>query len=132
MKTFSTAAILLSVTSTLTQAKSFPSRGNAGERRQTKTYSLVDKYQGQNFFQCVDVPLFDDNVNGRSKEYRTWNFFSSPDPTHGSVNYLNQGDATGSGLASVDPTTGVLTLAVDDTNTLPEGTNRNSYVIDHA
>ena len=54
-------------------------------------------------------------------------FYDQPDPTHGLVNYLGQGDAQNAGLAYVqgDNTT---VLAVDSTTSLQSGQNRNSYV----
>jgi hypothetical protein len=79
-------------------------RNNGG-----RSFKLVDLYQGATFFDG-------------------WEFFSSPDPTHGNVNYLNAGDAFSKGLAFVqqDNTT---VLAVDDTTFLPEGANRDSVRI---
>lgn len=71
--------------------------------------TLVDKFAGKNFF--------DD-----------WDFFTSPDPTHGNVQYVSQAEATSSGLASVGDDN-VTLIAVDDTTTLPVGGNRKSVRI---
>lgn len=77
-------------------------------QRQSASYSLVDTFQGDSFFDG-------------------FGFFTDADPTHGSVNYVSQDTAQTNGLAGV--TNGVARIAVDSTSTLPMGTNRNSVRI---
>ena len=71
-----------------------------------ETVSLV-------WFHFIDIDL-----------HSQWNFFTGPDPTHGLVNYQNQGDAQSKTLAYLDGDTVV--LAVDDITTLQPGQNRDS------
>ncbi|KAF9454288.1 glycoside hydrolase family 16 protein [Macrolepiota fuliginosa MF-IS2] len=59
--------------------------------------------------------------------FSQWKFFSNEDPTHGLVNYQNQGDASSKHLAYVDR--GVAVLAVDDTTVLQPGQKRDSVRI---
>lgn len=74
-----------------------------------QAYKLEDMYKGQTF------------LDG-------WDFFTGPDPTHGLVRYVNAEEAAASKLAFVqaDNTT---VLAVDDTNRVAVGSNRNSVRI---
>lgn len=76
--------------------------------RSKPVYVLQDHYQGQSFL--------DD-----------WTFFTSPDPTHGMVNYLSKEAAIKNKLAVVQ--NGVTILAVDSTSEVPVGGNRNSVRI---
>ncbi|THU98587.1 glycoside hydrolase family 16 protein [Dendrothele bispora CBS 962.96] len=87
-------------------AKSAPTRF---EKRQTTTYTLEDMYQGESFF-------------------NDWNFFSEPDPTQGLVDYQTRENALSRGLAFVQD--GVTVLAVDNTTTVPTGSNRASVRIE--
>jgi hypothetical protein len=82
---------------------------NGTSDNSTSDFQLLDLYQGQNFFDG-------------------WQFDSFPDPTHGLVNFLGQGDAFNQGLAYVqeDNTT---VLAVDDFTDINVGDNRNSVRI---
>ncbi|KAG6811645.1 hypothetical protein H0H92_006460 [Tricholoma furcatifolium] len=86
-------------------------RSRTGTRydRSVKTWTQVDKFQG------------DDFLNG------SWNFFDDADPTNGLVNYQNADDAKSKGLAVV--TDGQLVLSVDDTTSLPPGGKRDSVRI---
>jgi len=54
-----------------------------------------------------------------------WDFFSAPDPTHGSVNYQNRANAVKKNLAFVEQG-GPTVLAVDDFSTVPVGGKRDS------
>ena len=54
-----------------------------------------------------------------------WDFFSSPDPTHGNVNFQTQEDAIQKKLAVVQPDNTTV-LAVDDFSNVPVGGNRDS------
>ncbi|KAJ8092417.1 hypothetical protein PM082_023872 [Marasmius tenuissimus] len=73
------------------------------------TFVLEDDYQGEAFFNDFD-------------------FFTEPDPTSGLVNYQNKENAISKGLAFVE--NGVTVLAVDNTNTVPTGSNRDSVRIE--
>ncbi|KAI4179146.1 MAG: hypothetical protein L6R41_008008 [Letrouitia leprolyta] len=68
------------------------------------TYHLKDDYSGANFFNMFDFNTFDD-------------------PTHGYVNYVDQGTAASQGLFSVNG--GQVTFGVDHTN-IASGRGRNS------
>ncbi|KAF8159493.1 glycoside hydrolase family 16 protein [Crassisporium funariophilum] len=72
-------------------------------------YVLKDYYRGQSFL--------DD-----------WEFFSSPDPTHGNVNYQTRENAMAKKLAYVQQD-GTTILAVDDFSPVPPGGNRDSVRI---
>ncbi|KAG6865090.1 hypothetical protein C0991_005192 [Blastosporella zonata] len=74
-----------------------------------KTYTQVDKYQGDNF------------LDG------SWDFFDQDDPTHGLVNYQNADNAKSKGLAVVED--GQLILSVDATTQLRPGDKRDSIRI---
>lgn len=54
-----------------------------------------------------------------------WDFFSDPDPTHGSVNFQTKDQAIAKNLAFVQ-SDGTTVLAVDDTTALPPNSNRDS------
>lgn len=54
-----------------------------------------------------------------------FNFFTQSDPTHGSVRYVDQDEATRDGLAYVQAD-GTVVLAVDDKTVLAPGQNRRS------
>ncbi|KAK7438036.1 hypothetical protein VKT23_018204 [Stygiomarasmius scandens] len=79
------------------------------DNRQATSYTLEDMYQGESFF---------DN----------WNFFSEPDPTQGLVDYQSKDNALSKGLAFVQD--GVTVLAVDNSTTIPSGSNRASIRIE--
>ncbi|KAF7309883.1 GH16 domain-containing protein [Mycena indigotica] len=72
------------------------------------TYKLKDHYTGKDFLE--------------------WDFFSAPDPTHGTVNYLSKSEAQAKGLAYVQKD-GTTVLAVDNKTTLKPGQNRDSVRI---
>ncbi|KAJ6627183.1 beta-1,3-1,4-glucanase [Mycena sp. CBHHK59/15] len=88
--------------------RSFRSRSPVLRQAGNKTWTQVDKYQGQSF-------------------YDQWDFFTGDDPTHGLVNYLSQADALGKNLTNIDGS--VLTLAVDDFTRLSSGQHRDSVRI---
>ncbi|KAF5358654.1 hypothetical protein D9758_007724 [Tetrapyrgos nigripes] len=69
---------------------------------QGTTWTLSDKYEGQNFFDG-------------------WDFFKDDDPTHGFVQYQPEDVAKSQSLAVVGED-GVVTLSVDDKSTPPQGT----------
>ncbi|KAI8066318.1 beta-1,3-1,4-glucanase [Gongronella butleri] len=75
-------------------------------------WTLKDTYQGDTFF------------NG-------FTFFTGSDPTHGTVQYVDQSTAQSSGLISTSG--GVVTMKADSTNVTPNGrpsvriTSNNSY-----
>ncbi|KAK1235253.1 hypothetical protein PQX77_001534, partial [Marasmius sp. AFHP31] len=73
------------------------------------TFVLQDDYQGEAFFNDFD-------------------FFTESDPTSGLVNYQSKENAISKGLAFVE--NGVTILAVDNTNTVPTGSNRDSVRIE--
>ena len=50
-----------------------------------------------------------------------FSFFTSPDPTHGHVQFLSREDATKRGLARVDVSSGNVIMAVDSTSVSPQG-----------
>ncbi|KAF7370506.1 GH16 domain-containing protein [Mycena sanguinolenta] len=72
------------------------------------TYTLKDHYTGEDFLK--------------------WDFFTGPDPTHGTVNYLSASEAQSKKLAYVQ-SDGTTILAVDSTSKLSPGENRNSVRI---
>ncbi|KAG8957382.1 hypothetical protein FRC03_010207 [Tulasnella sp. 419] len=74
-----------------------------------RTYKIQDKFEGKSFFDGFD-------------------FQNIPDPTHGSVNYLDRDGAFGAGLAYVQDD-GVTVMKVDDYSYVNEGGNRNSVRI---
>jgi hypothetical protein len=87
---------------------------------------LVDKYSGQSFFEPLCylsestflkllIMFFCSN----------WDFFTDSDPTHGLVEYVSKAEAMSSGLASVGNNS-VVVLAVDESSTIPVGSNRKS------
>ncbi|EDR14587.1 glycoside hydrolase family 16 protein [Laccaria bicolor S238N-H82] len=78
-------------------------------RNNTKTFVLQDMYTGQSFL-------------------NDWDFFSDPDPTHGSVNFQTKDQAIAKNLAFVQ-SDGTTVLAVDDTSALPPNSNRDSIRI---
>lgn len=57
-----------------------------------------------------------------------WDFFTSPDPTHGLVDYLDAADAQSNGLAYVQGD-GTFVMKVDSTTQLASGQNRKSVRI---
>ncbi|KAG6811646.1 hypothetical protein H0H92_006461 [Tricholoma furcatifolium] len=57
-----------------------------------------------------------------------WDFFTSADPTHGTVNYQSQSNAVAKGLAFVQDD-GTTVLAVDNTTVLTPNAPRNSVRI---
>lgn len=86
-----------------------------------RSYQLVDSYTSSNFFQ-------------------TWNFFQGPDPTHGFVNYVDQGTAWKEGLIGTE--NGQIRMSVDARNraddwgrksvrlTSKKAYNRGLFIID--
>jgi len=77
--------------------------------RSAKNFTLVDKYQGANFFDG-------------------WDFFSDADPTNGNVDFATQQEAFDGGLAFTAKD-GTTVLAVDDRSAVPVGGNRKSVRI---
>ena len=87
----------------------------------TQSYRLVDSYTSANFFQ-------------------RWNFFQGPDPTHGFVNYVDQGTAWNEGLIGTE--NGQIRMSVDSRNraddkgrksvrlTSQKAYNRGLFIID--
>jgi len=75
----------------------------------SKSYTLKDKFAGEDFFDG-------------------WTFFNYPDPTNGQVDYLSREDATAAGLAYVQED-GVAVMKVDNTTTLGAGELRKSVRI---
>ncbi|GJJ13315.1 hypothetical protein Clacol_007567 [Clathrus columnatus] len=71
--------------------------------------SLVDNFAGPSFFDNFD-------------------FFTDPDPTHGTVQYVSQQEATTAGLVFVDQAN-VVNIGVDSNTTLPVGGLRKSVRI---
>ncbi|KAF5374757.1 hypothetical protein D9758_000273 [Tetrapyrgos nigripes] len=57
-----------------------------------------------------------------------FDFFTGEDPTHGTVDYVDSDTAFGQGLAYVQDD-GIVVMKGDDTNWLPDGTNRSSVRI---
>ncbi|KAG6861452.1 hypothetical protein C0995_016543 [Termitomyces sp. Mi166 len=90
---------------TSTRRSRVPRKDNSGG----KTWTQVDKFQGDNF------------LDG------SWNFFDQDDPTHGLVNYQNAHHAKSKGLAIVKD--GKLVLSVDDKTQLRPGNRRDSVRI---
>ncbi|ESK84358.1 glycoside hydrolase family 16 protein [Moniliophthora roreri MCA 2997] len=91
--------------------------GSIGERvrfpravKARTSYTLQDDYRGEAFFD-------------------EFNFFSSPDPTQGLVDYQSRENAISKGLAFVQDD-GVTVLAVDNTTPIPSGSNRASVRIE--
>ncbi|TFY74225.1 hypothetical protein EWM64_g9787 [Hericium alpestre] len=76
--------------------------------RQSKTYALVDDYNGKSFL-----------------NESQWNYFTDSDPTHGLVTYQSKNDAAAADLAYVQPDN-VFILAVDNKTQLSSGQNRKS------
>ncbi|KAH7926045.1 glycoside hydrolase family 16 protein [Leucogyrophana mollusca] len=76
----------------------------------TKTYTIKDFYQGEDFF-------------------NQWDFFTSADPTGGNVNYQSLQNAQSKGLAYVDDCDNSTILAVDANSTVAKGGNRDSVRI---
>lgn len=81
---------------------------NAPARR-AKSFNLVQKSQGQNFF--------DD-----------WSFFTQPDPTHGQVTFVGGQQAASSKLAFVQ-SDNTAVIGVDSTTTLGPNQPRNAVRI---
>ncbi|KAF8342350.1 concanavalin A-like lectin/glucanase domain-containing protein [Cantharellus anzutake] len=79
------------------------------ESRDSPKYVLVEERKGNSFFDGFD-------------------FFTSPDPTHGMVNYLDQNAARNAGLVYVQPD-GTVVMKVDNSTNLPYGALRNSVRI---
>ncbi|EIN13721.1 glycoside hydrolase family 16 protein [Punctularia strigosozonata HHB-11173 SS5] len=75
----------------------------------TFLWVLEDTYEGSTFFDTFD-------------------FFTGEDPTHGTVNYVNQTTAFASNLSYISENNQVI-MKGDDTTWLPAGTNRNSVRI---
>jgi hypothetical protein len=88
-------------------SQNITSRG--AQPMKTSPLTLVDEYSGKNFFDG-------------------WDFFDFPDPTHGNVDYVGSNEAFSAGLVSVGDDN-VVTIAVDDTNTVPPNGNRKSVRI---
>lgn len=88
-----------------------------------RSYKLIDSYTSSNFF-------------------NTWNFFQGPDPTHGFVNYVDQGTAWNEGLIGTE--NGQIRMSVDSRNraddrgrksvrlTSQKAYNRGLFVVDLA
>ncbi|KAL0953874.1 hypothetical protein HGRIS_005048 [Hohenbuehelia grisea] len=74
-------------------------------------YNLVDLYQGKDFLNETQ-----------------WDYFTAPDPTHGTVQYQSLPDAVAKKLAFVQDD-GTTVLAVDDQTPLPPNKNRDSVRI---
>ncbi|KAF8315336.1 hypothetical protein DL93DRAFT_2057199 [Clavulina sp. PMI_390] len=72
------------------------------------SYSIVEQWSGSTFFEG-------------------WNFYSSSDPTHGTVDYLSQSAAESAKLAYVS--NGVAYMKVDSTSNLGYGQGRKSVRI---
>ncbi|KAJ6597246.1 glycoside hydrolase family 16 protein [Mycena vulgaris] len=107
-----TAVLIMSSlsVSALAKPRAFRSRSPKPGGQTNKTWTQVDKYQGQSFLD-------------------QWNFevYPNGDPTHGLVNYQSQADALKKNLAKVNGNT--LMLAVDDFTPLKSGQNRDSVRI---
>ncbi|KAL2008411.1 hypothetical protein VTN00DRAFT_6605 [Thermoascus crustaceus] len=74
-------------------------------------YQLVESFEGSHFFDNFD-------------------FFTGPDPTHGYVQYVDQGTAQSSGLVKINPS-GSVYMGVDSQTTLdPNGVGRSSVRIE--
>ena len=73
------------------------------------------------------VWVIDDIYEG-STFFDTFGFYTGPDPTHGTVNFLDRNDSFSSGLAYVQAD-GKVIMKGDDTTQLPYGANRNSVRI---
>lgn len=72
-------------------------------------WTIEDTYAGQSFFDTFD-------------------FFTGPDPTHGTVNYTTKDFAFANGLAYVQPD-GIVVMKGDNTTWLAPNVNRNSVRI---
>ena len=92
-------------------------------RNNTKSYVLQDMYTGQSFLKRVSQSRQSDIAN--LCFFSDWDFFSDPDPTHGSVNFQTKDKAIAKNLAFVQ-SDGTTVLAVDDTSPLPPNSNRDS------
>lgn len=66
-------------------------------------------------------------IHAGSSFFTGWNFFTSPDPTDGNVTYVSKSTATSNNLAYVQ--NGNVVIKVDNSSTLPVGTNRKSVRI---
>jgi hypothetical protein len=89
-------------------------------------YRLAKRYQGQNFFECVDsIPYSTTETHPVLSDF---DFYQWEDPTHGMVDYVDAAAAKAAGLAYVqaDNTT---VIGVDSTTTLKPGQHRQSVRI---
>jgi len=68
--------------------------------------------------------LPEDEYSG-STFFDNFTFYTGPDPTHGTVNFLNASDAFAASLAYVQDD-GIVIMKGDNTTTLANGVNRNS------
>ncbi|KAF8269826.1 concanavalin A-like lectin/glucanase domain-containing protein [Lactarius quietus] len=78
--------------------------------RSPQQYTLVDHYGAEDFM-----------------NESLWSYFTGRDPTDGQTKYLSHADAAAAGLAYVQDAKAI--LAVDSTNNLPLGANRDSVRI---
>lgn len=67
-------------------------------------------------------------IHAGSSFFSGWSFFTSQDPTDGNVTYVSKSTATSNNLAYVQ-SNGNVVIKVDNTTTLPVGTNRKSVRI---
>ncbi|CAO1617176.1 unnamed protein product [Parajaminaea phylloscopi] len=110
--TSTTANTTAKTTSSTSQTKSTSttststSTSSTARPSSTAAWSLVDDLSGSTFFDA-------------------WDFWSWSDPTHGLVAYQDRASAFAKNLAYVN-SAGQVVLAVDDTNNLPNNTNRAS------
>jgi len=81
-------------------------RNSSLSRRQGASYTLVDNYDKDSFFDSFD-------------------FFTEADPTHGLVDFVSKDEAMNSGLAYVQDD-GTIVMGVDDQTQLSPGQNRKS------
>ncbi|WVW82207.1 hypothetical protein I302_104213 [Kwoniella bestiolae CBS 10118] len=88
-------------TASASASASASSTSSAGNSQSTSSWSKVEEWSGDSFF---------DNVN-----FWEWN-----DPTHGTVDYLNRGDAWNSGLISINANKRAV-MAVDTTQVVSGG-----------
>ncbi|KAF2642369.1 hypothetical protein P280DRAFT_395567 [Massarina eburnea CBS 473.64] len=89
---YSTSLLIFTLLLTLASPAPAPSA--------TASYTLIDNCSGASFLSCFD-------------------FFSSADPTHGFVHYLNQADAQAQNLFTITDDT--VKISVDSTNITPDG-----------
>ncbi|KAL4243543.1 Glycosyl Hydrolase Family 16 [Abortiporus biennis] len=80
-----------------------------GVNGSTFIWTIDDTYSGPTFFD-------------------EWDFFTGPDPTHGTVNYTDRDTAYSQNLVYVTPNNKVI-MKGDNTTSLPAGQNRNSVRI---